>query len=182
MAGTRWIASTSANARSMRPVSAKFASTLTPHTVCMRHPWPVLSLSSSPTRYPFRKRVAKSSENSSPCSFRSELWHKFVATKSDIEQARLTLEASRAHSEEKCQRLFVEFKKNGTWPVPTLTSKRMLGWLNNAQFRNYDRVRYFLWGGTRLADRERRFSPERVDGRRLRRLAQSIRIRSETGR
>jgi amidohydrolase family protein len=78
------------------------------------------------------------------CSSREEeVWGKFVATKSDVEQARLMLQASRAHGEEKCQRLFEEFKRNGTWLVPTLSVERSFGWLNDSQFRTDDRVRYF---------------------------------------
>lgn len=55
------------------------------------------------------------------CSSREqELWPKAIAARSLKEADRVDVEASRTHSDEKCRRLSAEFKKNGSWPVPTL--------------------------------------------------------------
>src|SRR5438132_10704796 len=123
MAGIRWIASTSANARSMRPVSAKSASTLTPHTVCLRQPWPVLSPSSSPTRYSFRKRVAKSSENSSPSSFRSEnsMRCSQIARYRFRDQSEEHTSELQSHSDLVCRLLLEKKKKNNKKKKSILT-------------------------------------------------------------
>jgi hypothetical protein len=66
------------------------------------------------------------------CSSRDEeLRSKLVAAKSQDERILLNSEAWRTYSEEKCQRLFAEFKRNGTWQVPTLTLLRSFGLLND---------------------------------------------------
>lgn len=72
-----------------------------------------------------------------------EIQPKIIAARSSKERLRLRAEASRSHSEKKCQRLFVQFVKNNTWQVPTLTLNRTLGMLNDPQFTHDDRVRYF---------------------------------------
>jgi hypothetical protein len=78
------------------------------------------------------------------CSTREEeLWPKIIAAKSDSESEGLVLEAAHSYSDEKCQRLFAEFKKNGSWPVPTLTVNRSFGMLKDPQFTNDERLRYF---------------------------------------
>jgi hypothetical protein len=78
------------------------------------------------------------------CSTREkELWPRIIAAKSDSESEGLVLEAAHSYSDEKCQRLFAEFKKNGSWPVPTLTVNRSFGLLNDPQFTNDGRLRYF---------------------------------------
>jgi hypothetical protein len=90
------------------------------------------------------------------CSSREEeLRRKMLASKSERERHSLILEATRSYSEEKCRRLFAEFKKNGTWQVPTLTVLRSLGWLNDPKFRNDSRARYFSgWVADRLAAKD----------------------------
>ena len=55
----------------------------------------------------------------------------------------LLLEAWQSYSENRCQRLFTELKKNGTWPVPTLVVRHSFGLLNDPQFTSDNRVRYF---------------------------------------
>jgi imidazolonepropionase-like amidohydrolase len=78
------------------------------------------------------------------CSDREEeMQPKIIAAPSFKERLRLHAEASRSHSEKKCQRLFVQFVKNNTWQVPTLTLNRAFGMLNDPQFTHDDRVRYF---------------------------------------
>lgn len=53
------------------------------------------------------------------------------------------LEAYQSYSDPKCQQLFAEFKKNGTWSVPTLVVYRSTAMSGDPQFRNDDRLRYF---------------------------------------
>lgn len=85
------------------------------------------------------------------CSDREEeIQPKIIAAPSSKERLRLRAEASRSHSEKKCQRLFVQFVKKNTWQVPTLTLNRAFGMLNDPQFTHDDRVRYF---GGELRDR-----------------------------
>jgi ketosteroid isomerase-like protein len=55
----------------------------------------------------------------------------------------LLLEAWQSYSDERCKALFVELKKNGTWPVPTLAVRHSFGLLNDPQFTSDNRVRYF---------------------------------------
>jgi hypothetical protein len=66
------MASTSVKARSMRPFLAKSASTFTPNAICRRQPSPGPFTCSSLTPYSAKKHAAKSTENSSPNSFRRE--------------------------------------------------------------------------------------------------------------
>src|SRR6201982_960377 len=46
----------------------------------------------------------------------------------------LLLEAWQSYSHERCEALFVELKKNGTWPVPTLVARHAFGLMNDPQF------------------------------------------------
>jgi len=77
------------------------------------------------------------------CSSREEELRPKIAAANSRERSRLAAEASRSHSEEKCQRLFREFKKNSTWQVPTLTVNRSFAMLTDEQFRRDDRLRFF---------------------------------------
>lgn len=78
------------------------------------------------------------------CSSREEeLRPKVAAATTPKERFQLAAEGSRSHSEEKCQRLFGEFKKNSTWQVPTLTVNRSFAMLIDEQFRRDDRLRFF---------------------------------------
>jgi len=90
------------------------------------------------------------------CSSREEgLRRKMLARKSERERHSLILEGTHSYDEKKCQRLFAEFKKNGTWQVPTLTVLRSLGRLNDPGFRNDSRARYFSgWVADRLAAKD----------------------------
>jgi hypothetical protein len=66
-----------------------------------------------------------------------------AAANSPIERDRLYDDASRSYSDVKCRRLFAAFKKNGTWQVPTLTINQSVGKMDNPQFLNDNRLRYF---------------------------------------
>ena len=52
-------------------------------------------------------------------------------------------EAYQSYDDAKCQRLVAEFRRNGTWLVPTLVVYRSAVFSNDPQFRNDDRLRYF---------------------------------------
>lgn len=78
------------------------------------------------------------------CSIRQqELMPKVFATSSSAEANLLFLQAAKSYSDVKAQKLFAEFKKNGTWQVPTLTIWRSVANLKNPQFIHDDRLRYF---------------------------------------
>ena len=79
------------------------------------------------------------------CSSREkDLRPKFLAAKPiGKEWEALRLEAWQSYSDERCKSLFAELKKNGTWPVPTLTVRHSFGLLNDPQFTSDNRVRYF---------------------------------------
>src|SRR5579859_1300490 len=53
------------------------------------------------------------------------------------------MEAYESYSNPKCQRLFAEFRRNGTWSVPTLVVFRSTAMSSDPQFRNDGRLRYF---------------------------------------
>jgi hypothetical protein len=72
-----------------------------------------------------------------------ELWPQIIGAKSGSEYQRVLLEADRSYSNAKCQRLFADFKKNGSWQVPTLTVLRSIGLLGDPQFREDGRARNF---------------------------------------
>jgi imidazolonepropionase-like amidohydrolase len=78
------------------------------------------------------------------CSNRQdELMPKVFAAMSIAEANPLFLQAANSYSDVKAQKLFAEFKTNGTWQVPTLTLWRSAANLNNPKFVNDDRLRYF---------------------------------------
>jgi hypothetical protein len=78
------------------------------------------------------------------CSSREEeLWPKVAVSKSITDWLQLMTEANRSYSDEKCQRLFAEFKKNGTWVVPTITVGQASSMMNDPHFLSDDRLRYF---------------------------------------
>ena len=78
------------------------------------------------------------------CSNREkELFPQLSMARSSDEVEWLMLQAARSYDDAKCQSLFAELKKNGSWPVPTLTVSRSFAMLNDPQFRNDERVRYF---------------------------------------
>ena len=53
------------------------------------------------------------------------------------------LKAYQSYRDSKCQKLFGEFRRNGTWNVPTLVVYRSTAHSNDPQFRKDDRLRYF---------------------------------------
>ena len=53
------------------------------------------------------------------------------------------MQAYQTYDDAKCQRLVTEFRRNGTWLVPTLVVFRSAAFSNDPQFRNDDRLRYF---------------------------------------
>jgi hypothetical protein len=53
------------------------------------------------------------------------------------------VEASHSYDDDKCRRLFAEFKKNNSWPVPTLAVSRSFASLNDPQFTRDERAKYF---------------------------------------
>ena len=80
------------------------------------------------------------------CSTReAELRARLVATKENSWKLwnPIYKEAYESYSDEKCQRLFAKFRKNGTWSVPTLVVYRSTAMSSDPQFRNDDRLRYF---------------------------------------
>lgn len=78
------------------------------------------------------------------CSGREqELWPKVVAAKSADEVERLVVDAARSYDDDKCRRLFAEFKKNKSWPVPTLAVSRSFASLNDPKFTKDERTKYF---------------------------------------
>jgi hypothetical protein len=60
------------------------------------------------------------------------------------ERAAIAAEAANSYSEPKCDQLFQRLKTNGNWQVPTLTLLRSFGFLNDPQFRQNRRLRYFI--------------------------------------
>ncbi len=71
------------------------------------------------------------------------------------------MEAYDSYDESKCRRLVAEFRRNGTWLVPTLVVYRSAAFSNDPQFRNDDRLRYF--GGYIRSSLERHFVAERAN-------------------
>lgn len=53
------------------------------------------------------------------------------------------METYQSYDDAKCQRLVAEFRRNGTWLVPTLVVFRSAAFSNDPQFRNDRRLRYF---------------------------------------
>lgn len=78
------------------------------------------------------------------CSSREEeLWPRVVAAKSAEEVERLVVAASQSYDGEKCRRLFAEFMRNKSWPVPTLTVSRAFASLDDPKFTKDERAKYF---------------------------------------
>ena len=55
----------------------------------------------------------------------------------------LSLKAAHQYSEKKCQQLFDSMRKHGVWAVPTLTVDNAFGHLDDAGFREDERLTYF---------------------------------------
>lgn len=78
------------------------------------------------------------------CSSREKkLWPISAKMQSMLEGDRLELDAFRSLNHDKCDRLFREFIRNGTWAVPTLSVYRTFSLLNDAELRSDTRMRYF---------------------------------------
>jgi hypothetical protein len=71
-----------------------------------------------------------------------------------IEKMNLVVEALNSFDSAKCQTLFEEFRKNGTWQAPTLTVHRSFGFMNDSHFTSDNRLEY-MSGSVR-----RRWNPE----------------------
>jgi ketosteroid isomerase-like protein len=79
------------------------------------------------------------------CSAREQaLQAKLTVTSPMKERAAIAAEAANSYSEPKCDQLFQRLKTNGNWQVPTLTVLRSFGFLNDPQFRQDRRLRYFI--------------------------------------
>jgi imidazolonepropionase-like amidohydrolase len=59
-----------------------------------------------------------------------------------IENTNLIAEAIRSFDAAKCQELFAQFHRNGTWQVPTLTVHRGMAFLNDTHFTSDPRLAY----------------------------------------
>ena len=72
-----------------------------------------------------------------------ELLSKAIAARDELQADRVVLEAWHSFDEAKCQHLFAEFKKNGSWPVPTLDTQHSLAFFNDSRVSPDPRSRYF---------------------------------------
>ena len=59
-----------------------------------------------------------------------------------LEKMNLVVEALHTLDPSKCQELFAQFRRNGTWQVPTLTVHRGMGWQNDLHFASDPRLVY----------------------------------------
>jgi hypothetical protein len=59
-----------------------------------------------------------------------------------IEKMNLVAEAFRTFDAAQCQALFAQFRRNGTWQVPTLTVHRGMAFLNDGHFTSDARLAY----------------------------------------
>jgi hypothetical protein len=59
-----------------------------------------------------------------------------------LEKMNLYVEALHSFDGAQCQTLFAQFKKNGTWQVPTLAVHRSMGWMNDSHFTSDPRLAY----------------------------------------
>jgi hypothetical protein len=59
-----------------------------------------------------------------------------------IEKMNLVVEALNNFDAGKCQALFEQFRRNGTWQVPTLTVHRSFGFMNDSHFTSDKRLEY----------------------------------------
>jgi len=104
------------------------------------------------------------------CSSQEEkLRPRYGVAKTTKERDEITIQAWQSYDPDKCTNLFAEFKKHGTWPVPTLVVDRSFAMMGDPKFRNDDRLRYFagearewLFGKKEFADyREADFDREK---------------------
>jgi imidazolonepropionase-like amidohydrolase len=109
------------------------------------------------------------------CS-REETRLRQVPVRSYAGALRLLVEASQSFDPARCALFYEAMKRNGTWAVPTLTTKRADGWPNDPQFAAAERLRYFGTevrgflapgadgtGTGGLTDEDRRFARELFD-------------------
>ena len=76
------------------------------------------------------------------CSRREQTIIKDLQPLHYIEKMNLVAEAFRNFDTAKCQALFAQFRRNGTWQVPTLTVHRGMAFLNDRQFTSDARLAY----------------------------------------
>jgi hypothetical protein len=76
------------------------------------------------------------------CSKREQAILKELRPLRYIEKMNLVAEAFRSIDGAQCQALFAQFRRNGTWQVPTLTVHRSMGFLNDGHFTSDPRRAY----------------------------------------
>jgi hypothetical protein len=76
------------------------------------------------------------------CSKREQSIIKELQPLHYIEKMNLVAEAFRSFDAAKCQALFAQFLRNGTWQVPTLTVHRAMGFLDDGHFTSDQRLVY----------------------------------------
>jgi hypothetical protein len=59
-----------------------------------------------------------------------------------LEKMNLVVEALHSFDASQCQALFAQFRRNGTWQVPTLTVHRGMAWMNDSHFTSDPRLAY----------------------------------------
>lgn len=76
------------------------------------------------------------------CSKREQNLMKGLRPLHYIENTNLIAEALNSFDAAKCEELFAQFRRNGTWQVPTLTVHRGMAWLNDSHFTSDPRLAY----------------------------------------
>jgi imidazolonepropionase-like amidohydrolase len=76
------------------------------------------------------------------CSKKEENILKELHSVHYLEKMNLVAEALRSFDAARCQALFAQFRRNGTWQVPTLTVHRGMAYLNDGHFTTDPRLAY----------------------------------------
>jgi hypothetical protein len=76
------------------------------------------------------------------CSKKEESIIKEIRPLHYLEKMNLVVEALRSFDAERCQALFAQFRRNGTWQVPTLTVHQGMAYLNDGHFTSDPRLAY----------------------------------------
>ena len=76
------------------------------------------------------------------CSKREQSIIKELRPLHYLEKMNLVVEAIRTYDSAQCQALFAQFRRNGTWQVPTLTVHRGMAFLNDGHFTSDPRLAY----------------------------------------
>jgi hypothetical protein len=88
------------------------------------------------------------------CSGREQSIIKELRPLHYLEKMNLVVEAIRSYDSTRCLALFAQFRRNGTWQVPTLTVHRGMAFLNDRYFTSDPRLAYMS------GDVHRRWQPE----------------------